>query len=147
MTIIHKVYESIDFTLTFNRSVVLVYCKIISTDNEFFFSCVTILPIIEFHADLSQSMSFPWAINFEQQTSLISAFFFLFFSVRLLSVLRGHSVFSSRHNGQWPPTFAGFSIPDFIHYIYFPILILEKEPIFSLLSVQCETRALLVPFL
>ena len=22
----------------------------------------------------------------------------------------------------------GFSIPDFIHYIYFPLLILEKEP-------------------
>jgi len=28
--------------------------------------------------------------------------------------------------------FEGFSIPDFIHYIYFPILILEKEPVFSL---------------
>ena len=43
-----------------------------------------------------------------------------FFSVRLLSVLRGHSVFfHPRHNGQWPPTF--------IHYIYVPILILEKE--------------------
>ena len=27
-----------------------------------------------------------------------------------------------------------FSIPDFIHYIYFPILILEKEPVFSLLN-------------
>ena len=26
----------------------------------------------------------------------------------------------------------GFSIPDFIHYIYFPILIREKEPVFSL---------------
>ena len=25
-----------------------------------------------------------------------------------------------------------FSIPDLIHYIYFPILILEKEPVFSL---------------
>ena len=27
--------------------------------------------------------------------------------------------------------FEGFSIPDFIHYIYFPILILDKEPVFS----------------
>jgi len=27
--------------------------------------------------------------------------------------------------------FEGFSIADFIHYIYFPILILEKEPAFS----------------
>ena len=33
--------------------------------------------------------------------------------------------------------FEGFSIPDFIHYIYFPILILEKEPVFPLLNVQC----------
>ena len=32
--------------------------------------------------------------------------------------------------------FEGFSIPDFIHYIYFPILILEKEPVLSLLNVQ-----------
>ena len=43
--------------------------------------------------------------------------------------------------------FKGFSILDFIHYIYFPTLILEKEPVFSLLNVQCQTRALLVPFL
>ena len=27
--------------------------------------------------------------------------------------------------------FEGFSIPDFINYIYFPILIIEKEPVFS----------------
>jgi len=33
--------------------------------------------------------------------------------------------------------FEGFSIPDFIHYIYFPILIFEKEPVFFLLNVQC----------
>ena len=58
----------------------------------------------------------------------------IFFSVRLLSVLCGHSVFSTPP--QWPMTsdFEGFSIPDFIHYIYFPILILEKEPVFSLLN-------------
>jgi len=33
--------------------------------------------------------------------------------------------------------FEGFSIPDVIHYIYFPILFLEKEPVFSVLNVQC----------
>ena len=34
--------------------------------------------------------------------------------------------------------FEGFSIQDFIHYIYFPILILEKEPVFpfSMLSAK-----------
>ena len=31
--------------------------------------------------------------------------------------------------------FEGFSIPDFIHYIYFPILILEKEPVFPFFNV------------
>ena len=56
------------------------------------------------------------------------------FSVPLLSVLRGHSVFS--FPPQRPMT-SGFSIPYFAHYIYFPILILEKEPVFSLLNVQC----------
>ena len=32
--------------------------------------------------------------------------------------------------------FEGFSIPDYIHYIYFPILILEKEPVFSPFNVH-----------
>ena len=59
------------------------------------------------------------------------------FSVRLLSVLRGHSVFSSPPQRPMTSDFERFSIPDFIHYIYFPILILEKEPVISLLNVQC----------
>jgi len=33
--------------------------------------------------------------------------------------------------------FEGFSIPYFIHYIYFSILILEKEPVFPF-NVQCQ---------
>ena len=53
-----------------------------------------------------------------------------FFSDRLLSVLRGHSVFSSPPQRPMTSDFEGFSIPDFIHYIFFPILILEKEPVF-----------------
>ena len=60
-----------------------------------------------------------------------------FFSIRLLSVLRGHSVFSSPPQRPMTSDFEGFSIPDFIHYIYFHILILEKEPVFSILNVQC----------
>jgi len=58
-------------------------------------------------------------------------------SVRLLSVLHGHLVFSSPPQRPMTSDFEGFSIPDIIHYIYFPILILEKEPVFSLLNVQC----------
>ena len=62
---------------------------------------------------------------------------FIFFSARLLSVLRGHSFFSSPPQRPMTSDFEGFSISDFIHYIYFPILILEKEPVFSLFNVQC----------
>ena len=62
--------------------------------------------------------------------------FFVFFRVRL-SVLRGHSFFSSPPQRPMTSDFEGFSIPDFIHYTYFPILIFEKEPVFSLLNVQC----------
>ena len=48
---------------------------------------------------------------------------FVFFSVRLLSVLRGHSFFSSPPQRPMTSDFERFSIPDFIHYTYFPILI------------------------
>ena len=64
-------------------------------------------------------------------------FFVCFFSFRLLSVLHGHLVFSSPPQRPMTSDFEGFSIPDVIHNIYFPILILEKEPVFSLLDVQC----------
>ena len=57
-----------------------------------------------------------------------------FFCIRILSVLRCHSGFPSPPQRPMTSDFQGFSIPDFIHYIYFPIFILEKEP-------------LLVPFL
>ena len=39
-------------------------------------------------------------------------------------------VFSSPPQRPMTSDFEGFSIPDFIHYIYFPILILEKETVF-----------------
>ena len=45
-------------------------------------------------------------------------------------------VFSSPPQRPMTSDYEGFSIPDFIHYIYFPILILEKEPVFSLSNVQ-----------
>jgi len=60
----------------------------------------------------------------------------IYFSVRLLSVLRGHSSFSSPPQRPMTSDFEGFSIPYVIHYIYLPILILEKASI-SLLCVQC----------
>ena len=53
-----------------------------------------------------------------------------FFGVRLLSVLRGHAFFSSPLQRPMTSDFEGLIIPDFIHFIYFPVLILEKEPVF-----------------
>ena len=32
----------------------------------------------------------------------------------------------------------GISIPDVIHYIYFPILILQKEPVFPFLMLSAK---------
>ena len=64
--------------------------------------------------------------------SFFYLFFYYFFSVGLLSVLRGHSIFSSPPQRPMTSDFEGFSIPDFIHDIFFPILILQKEPVFSL---------------
>ena len=60
-----------------------------------------------------------------------------FFSVRLLSVLRDHSFFHPRHNGQWPPTSKDFYTRSYPLY-YFLIFILEKEPVFpfSMLSAK-----------
>jgi len=60
------------------------------------------------------------------------------FSVRLLSVLCGHSLFSSPPQRPMTSDFEEFSIPYCIHYIYFPILILEKEPVFSLSMLSAK---------
>jgi len=40
-----------------------------------------------------------------------------------------------------------FSVPEFINYIYFSILILEKEPVFPFLMSSAEQGNYLVPFL
>ena len=61
-----------------------------------------------------------------------------FFSVRLLSVLRDHSVFSSPPERPMTYDFAGFSIPDLIHYIFCPIFILQKEPVFPFLMLSAK---------
>jgi len=61
-----------------------------------------------------------------------------FFSVRLLSVLRGHLFFSSPPQRPMTSDFERFSIQDVIHYIYFPIFILEKAPEFPLLMFSAK---------
>ena len=68
------------------------------------------------------------------------------FNVRLLSVLHGHAVFSSPPQRPMTSDFEGFSIPDFIHYIYFPNLILKKELVFPFLMFSTKQGNCLYPF-
>ena len=54
-------------------------------------------------------------------------------------VLRGHSFFHPRHNGQWtPPDFEGFLYQILSITLFSYFLFLEKEPVFrfSMLSVK-----------
>ena len=55
----------------------------------------------------------------------------IFFSVRLLSVLRDHSVVSSAPQRPIISDFEGFSLPDLI-------LILQKEPLFFFLMLSAK---------
>ena len=68
-------------------------------------------------------------------------YIFIYFHVGLLSVLRGHSVFSSPPQRSMTSDFEGFSIPDCIHHIYFPILILEKEAVFPFLMFSAKQES------
>ena len=70
-----------------------------------------------------------WSVDWLIDSGLIGIFFIYFFSVRLLSVLRGHRFFHPRHNGQWPPNSKDFYTRSYpLHY--FLILKLEKGPVF-----------------
>jgi len=71
--------------------------------------------------------------------------FLFFFSVRHLSVLRGHSGFFIPVTTVNDLRLRRIFYPDFIHYLFLTILILEKEPVFSFFNVECQTRELLVP--
>ena len=74
---------------------------------------------------------------FTKDIKLRNNFIFYFFSVRLLSVLRCHSFFHPRHNGQWLPTSKDFYTRSYPLHCFL-IFILEKEPVFpfSMLSAK-----------
>ena len=56
------------------------------------------------------------------------------------------SAFSSPPQRPVTSDFEGFSIPDFISYIFFPIFILEKEPVCPFLIFSAKQGNYLVPF-
>ena len=70
----------------------------------------------------------------------------IFFSVRLLSVLRSHSVFSSLLQRPMTSDFKGF-LYQILSITLFSYLISWERAIISLFNVECQTRELLVPFL
>ena len=61
-------------------------------------------------------------------SSTVYKMLFIYWSNKSKS--KSHSVLSSPPQRPMISDFDGFFIPDFILYIYFPILILEKEPVF-----------------
>ena len=69
-----------------------------------------------------------------------------FFSVPLLSVLRGHSVFSSPPQRPMTSDFKGF-LYQILSITLFSHLISWERASISLFNVECQTRELLVPFL
>ena len=73
-------------------------------------------------------------ISSEKCTDIL-LFILAFDFCRFCRVIR---VFSSPPQRPMTSDFEGFSIPDFIHYIYFPILILEKEPVFRFLMLSAK---------
>ena len=103
-------------------SLILIFIKIIQTGRYFSVQLhcamefkLFILELIEvFYLIFSLLFYF---LNF----GVVVVVFLGGFSVRLLSVLRGHSVLSSPPLRPMTSDFEGFSTPDFIHYIFFPI--------------------------
>ena len=85
----------------------------------------------------SLNRSRPYSITWHAYSSHVMVFFLFFFSVRLLSVLRGHSVFFILATTANALRFWRIFYPRFYPLHFFPILILEKEPVFSLLNVKC----------
>ena len=69
----------------------------------------------------------------------------IFFSIWLLSVLRGHSVVSSPPQRPMTSNFEGFSIQDFIHYIYLNSW--AKRPVFPFLMFSAKQGNYLVQYL
>ena len=62
----------------------------------------------------------------------------LFFSIRLLLHLRGHSFFSSPPQRPMTSDFKGFSIQDFIHYIFFSYLNSSERASISILMLSVK---------
>ena len=85
------------------------------------------------HIIVWQNWTTNWLKSHWKMTRNKLIYFFINFIVRLSSVLRG---FHPCHNSQWPPTM--ISIPDFIQYIFCPIFILEKEPVFHFLMLSAK---------
>ena len=78
---------------------------------------------------------------------LLYVYIVVVFSGRILTVLSGHfRFFLSPPQRPMTSDFERFSIPDFILYIFFPILFFRKSQYFPF-NVECQIRELLVPFL
>ena len=107
-----------------------IYLVNFSISHQFLYGVVSVKTITSKYLKINKLYTYtdltPLAVYYK-------LFNYYFFIIRLLLVLHGHSFFSSPSQRPMTSDFEGFSIPDFIHYIYFLILILEKEQVFPFL--------------
>ena len=136
-------FKLINFHNDYERSYSTHNIVLVVTDYSWrYYLCSTSIPNRSLIDMWSYVSVYSWQVRFRfwvLYSSLMPKcrdyLFYLFFSVRLLSVLRGHSrFFSSPPQRPISSDFEGFSIPDFIHYIF----TLEKEPefLFSMFSAK-----------
>ena len=78
-----------------------------------------------------------WRYTCTRYRVVFLLFLFLFFSVRLLSVLRGHSFFFIAATTANDLRLRRIFDPRCYPLHYFPFLILEREPVFPFFNVQC----------
>ena len=104
------------FTTITKQVIQLINSVLVVTDYSWrYYLCSTSIPNRSLIDMWSYVSVYSWQVRFRFWV-LYSSFmpkcrdylFYLFISVRLLSVLRRHSVFHPRHNGQWAPTSKDF---------------------------------------
>ena len=91
------------------------------------FSLNLSIKIAFFHCKSSINVCYmPFVKLFMNVLCSLSLSLGVIFSVPFLSVLRGHSFFHFRHNGQWPPTSKDF-LSQILSITFFPSLIIESQ--------------------
>ena len=123
-----------------------IHCTYIHTGRWVKLTSWTHTMVISEHTWLFASVGYPFnLINTDDRHTRF--FVCVCFSVRFLSLPRGHSDFSYSPQRPMTSDFEGFSIPHFIHYIYFEKFLRKSRRYFPFLTLSAKQGHYLVPFL